>query len=729
MLLALNDQGDFFLSKIIKIFIRDIRTIGSNYAAFLVVLALCILPSLYAWFNIKASWDPYGKESTRGIKIGVVNLDEGATLQDKEIHMGDQIVEALRKNDQLGWQFLSANKAKQLLEEEKIYATVTITKDFSKSLISIVGTDITKGEIIYTVNEKINAIAPKLTDKGVTNLQKMISQTVVETVSNTIFDVANQIGVNLEEQIPKLTNAYNKLREIQGQFGAVNQLVDDSDSGVNRLRKLLANINDQLPNVTTTIANLQQLIVNIQQFVNQSQTAVDQLAPQVMNDFKVAKTVIGEISAGINSLQSAIDANIENIPVFVQSIQAKITSSIELLQSLQGVLKQYNDLADGQPFTPYIQQIGAVIEQLGQMKGVIGQVVEQAAPYEGAIQEKLRQILQAAQSTNQTIDSIAAKLNDELVPQIKNIFAQTLERSKEASQLLNFANSQLPEVKSLLAKANKSIDTGKEGIAYAKKVLPQVEGYVNDFIKKVEEANTEEGLRELIRLLTADVTARSDFLANPVTITEHVIYPMKNYGTGMTPFYTVLCLWVGILLATSMLTAEVEGEYKSYEVYFGKLLTFLLIAIIQGLIVSLGDLFLLRIYCMHPVMFIAVNIFTAIVFTTLVYTLVSVFGNVGKVFGIILLVIQVAGSGGTFPVQLTPRFFQVLNPFMPFTYCISLNREAIGGVVTNVVYRDLLVMACIFIGAIIVAIFLKKPINKLTEGFVRKLKESKLAEQ
>ncbi|MBM6839029.1 DUF3533 domain-containing protein, partial [Clostridium saudiense] len=170
--------------------------------------ALCIIPSLYAWFNIKASWDPYAQEATSGIKIGVVNLDKGANFNGKEINIGDEVVENLKDNKQLGWQFVSAEESEKNIENGIYYASITIPEDFSSNLTSILSDNIKKGEIIYSVNEKINAIAPKLTDKGATALQEQVSKSIVETVSNAIFGVANDLGIELEEQIPRITSIY-----------------------------------------------------------------------------------------------------------------------------------------------------------------------------------------------------------------------------------------------------------------------------------------------------------------------------------------------------------------------------------------------------------------------------------------------------------------------------------------------------------------------------------------
>ena len=163
-----------------RIFKNDIKNIFKNYAALIVVIALCILPSLYAWFNIKASWDPYAESGISNIKIGVVNKDLGATLNNKEINLGDRVVKELKGNTQMGWQFVSEEESIKNVKEGKYYAMITIPENFSKSLTSVLTKDVQKGEIIYTVNEKINAIAPKITVKNV----EAYATTVPVTISN-----------------------------------------------------------------------------------------------------------------------------------------------------------------------------------------------------------------------------------------------------------------------------------------------------------------------------------------------------------------------------------------------------------------------------------------------------------------------------------------------------------------------------------------------------------------
>ena len=132
-----------------EIFKRDIKNIFNNYAAIIIVVALCILPSLYAWFNIKASWDPYSQESTSGIKVAIVNEDTGTTLNGKDINLGNEVVENLKDNKQMGWQFVDKDEALKNIENGKYYAMITIPKEFSQEITSIVTADIKKGKLEY----------------------------------------------------------------------------------------------------------------------------------------------------------------------------------------------------------------------------------------------------------------------------------------------------------------------------------------------------------------------------------------------------------------------------------------------------------------------------------------------------------------------------------------------------------------------------------------------------
>ena len=329
-------------------------------------------------------------------------------------------------------------------------------------------------------------------------------------------------------------------------------------------------------------------------------------------------------------------------------------------------------------------------------------------------------------------------LSKEEIGSIKNpinkILNQGIGVSENVGELLKNAQAEMPKVKSLLASLSGFSENAEGTIAVANEKIPEAKAILNDFIDAISKINNSEDTKDLINFLKNDVMTNVDFLKSPVDIVQKTIYPMTNYGASMTPFYTTLCLWVGILLLTSLLTTEVhvkgedDDEYKPYQVYLGRGLTFLSIALIQALIVSLGNIFILKVHMDNPLLFTMIALFVSAVFNFIVYSLVSIFGNIGKAVGVILLVLQVAGSGGTFPIQVTPKFFQMIYPFLPFTYGISAMREAIGGVYMPNLTRDISVLLIFLILSIVINIFLKAPINKLFHKFISKLEGSRLTE-
>lgn len=711
-----------------KVYSRDICAIFKNYAAFIIVLTLCILPSLYAWFNIKASWDPYGKSATSGIKVGVVNEDAGATLNGKEINIGNKVVEHLKENNQLGWRFISKDIAENELENEKIYAYITIPSDFSTNLTSIVTSDIKKGTIIYTVNEKMNAIAPKLTDKGVTSLQKTLSETVVETVSDTVLKAGREVGTDLENQLPQITEAYNKLVEVQSHFTEINQTVKDGEASLGKIKGLMADVNESLPKITNLLSTSTGLASDLKTFLTKAKQSSDQIAPVIETQLDTITGYSQTITAKLSALQSSGALSEEQIKTEIVTIYAQAKQLKQDVDSMTLLLTKLNAQSAQKPFSAQIERLQLASSKLGSLITSLERIQAKLNSGDTDISAAIDQAVANQSAISSALNKVNSGLADNVKPKLNQIFNQSYNVAEGAIDILQGAQAKLPTVSELLKKSASEIQKGEKGITFANESLPKAEALVDDLVEKMKGINDENDLQELVNLLKVDVTERSDFLSNPINIKEEKIYPIANYGTGMTPFYTVLSLWVGILLLLSILTVDAHGDYKPYQVYFGKLLLFVSIGIIQALIVSLGDLYLLKITCKYPLLFIVANILTGILFAIIVYSLVSVFGNVGKVIGIILLVLQVAGSGGTFPIQLTPRFFQILNPFLPFTYCISLNREAVGGIVRDIIIKDLSIMAIYAAISLVVALALKRPINKLLKGFVKRFEESGLSE-
>lgn len=717
------------IKNIFKIYLDDLKKIFTNYAALIVIIALCILPSLYAWFNIKASWDPYGQEATSQIKIGVVNNDEGADLNGKTVNIGDQIIDELKNNDLMGWQFVSEEEAETALEEGQYYATLTIPEEFSSDITSLITSDVKKGEIIYKVNEKINAIAPKLTSKGATGVQENVNKTIIETVSGILLETGESLGVEIQETVlPKLSNVAAQLTELTTKFDPINSTVDLAYDGGGKLKQLISSIQSDLPLIQNTLTSAQNMTSSLESFIQTSQNNIENFLPTIKTDIELLHSISGEMIKYVDAIAGAIQSGSAEAPAMIENLMAKVDSSKGLVDSLISVLEPFSKLPIGNKLNPILEQLQGVSNELTQVNQFLQtlheNVVNNGQP-DLNILNKMRTVLQNVESIT---GQLTQNFDSQIAPSITTILTSAFETAQNVLVVLKEAESKLPQVSDLLSIAFEASDKGIEGLEYVREKLPEAESRVIELRNKMNEVDNNQDLQEVLALLQTAVTERQNFLKNPVDLVEETLFPMHNYGTAMTPFYSVLALWVGMTLLVSMLSVHAHENYRPIEVYFGKYLLFGTIGFIQALIIALGDLYLLKIYCVNPGLFIAGMLFTSVTFAFIVYSLVSVFGNVGKVVSIILLVLQVAGSGGTFPIQLTPKFFQIINPFLPFTYAISFAREAIGGVVENVLTQDVFALMFYITMAILISIFLKRPINKLLSGFAKKYEESGLGE-
>ena len=714
------------MKNIVRIFRDDLKDIFTNLSVVIVIIALAILPSLYAWFNIKASWDPYG--NTSNIAVAVVNNDEGAILLDKNLNVGDQLIDKLKDNNSLGWKFVSSKEAKKGVETGKYYASIEIPKNFSKNIISVLSKKVEKANINYTVNEKINAIAPKITDKGASTIQSQVNQTVIKTASEAVFKILNESGISLEENLPMLTRIENSLIEVQGKFNKIDNILNTATEASTQIGEIAKLLQDDMPQIENTLKNSIDLSSDVKNFLGNTKSSLNNILPTIKNDLQIINTVSSSASSNVGDLINAINNGYENAPELVKSLYDKVNNLSSLASTLENFLTKLDKIMPGSSLGNTIESIQFIKNKLDSVNSILTKIQDQINNGQKPSLDNLNGILTVLNDVNSITGDIINNFESKIASPINDIFNKGMSVSGDVITVLENAEDKLPKINTVLGTAINFTGDADEAIAYIKSKLPEAKAALDKLVNAMSIVNNSEDMNELISFLKNDVIEQANFLAEPVTLVTKSLYPMKNYGSAMTPFYTVLSLWVGVVLLTSLLSTEVHGEYKTYEIYFGRGLTFLSIALVQGLIVSVGDIYLLGVSVTNPILFIGLSLLISLVFTFIVYSLVSVFGNIGKSLAVILLVIQVAGSGGTFPIQVTPKFFQNVNPFLPFTYGIRSLREAVAGVYLPNLQKDIMVLLIFLVISIILNVILKEPLNKILFKFTEKFKESRLTE-
>lgn len=713
------------MKNIFRIYKRDIKSIVTNPIALIVVLALIFLPSLYAWFNIEASWDPYG--STFGISVAVSNKDKGATVRDKNINVGDEVISSLRENRNIGWTFVDEEEAIKGTEKGKYYASIIIPEDFSNDITSILSGEFKKPKLDYYINEKINAIAPKITDKGATSVQQQISQNFVKTVNGAILSEFNVLGEDLAKYEPKFNDYKNLITTLNERFPEIYEKVDLAEKGVITGQDLIKTLNQQMPLIEDTLNKGTDLTKDFEKFTSKGKENINKIAPVIKNDLGYVNSIATSVEAIANGLSES--TALEDMKTALNSLKSKANIIRSVIDTNINIVGKIN-ISNSEVLNNLKVRLEGVRNKVDKYIATIDKGISAIDRGEKPAQDILQSITNLTKDIQNSVNNILGEYDSKIVPEINRVADKLHDVSLNSIELLGVANNKLPEVKSLLSNVDKLTTGGEDKIKVIKDKLPEAQDAIKKVKEKIDELNGKIDIGELIDLLKTNAEKGKEFIASPVELNENKFFHIPNYGSGMTPFYTVLALWVGGLILSSILSVKVpsdlEGPFKSYEVYFGKSLLFTTIGVLQALCVSIGDIYLLGTYAAHKPEFIGLSVLISVVFMFIIYTMVSVFGNVGKALGIIGLVIQVAASGGTFPIQVTPPFFQKVNPYLPFTYAIEAMREATGGIIWSVLQKDIIILCLILLGVIIFGLIFKGPLNKVSKRFVEKLNESNI---
>jgi len=705
-----------------NIFKLDIKNITTNWVVAILIGGLIILPSLYAWLNIKASWDPYGQ--TDQIPIGLVNEDKGATIRDKEVHVGDSLVEVLRKNEDFNWQFVDRKKALEEVEYGNYYAVIIVPEDFSETLGTVITDSPEKAQIEYYVNEKINSIAPKITEKGASVIVEQISSEFIATVNGVIFDMFNQIGLEIEEGLPDIQQFEQYIFTLESELPNIHDLLTSTNKDADNAKQIIKKANKLIPEVKSTADNGLNTVDKALKILEEAENRLKNMAPKINEDLKKIQSTLTNVHERLGQIDTS-DINVDKQKESLQQMNNRINQSMESLEEMKNVFLQIqeNMAEEKESVTSAIERVETLVELLQFIQDEatkIDQFVNENESKIAKIKEGLKNIDELA-STN--IDKFIEEYTNTIEPTVFKELKRGKDTITQAKNMLVEVKSTIPKVERLLKNTNNHLDEGKGMLETVLKEFPYIKDKVKEVANQIRKVQSEADVNEIIQLLRNDPEAERGFFAEPVVLNKNELFPIPNYGTGMTPFYTVLSLWDGALLLISLLTTDfpsMEG-IRAHEMYIGRLFTFILIGLLQTIIVTAGDIFLIEVDVSSKLWFILFGLFISVVFMIIVYTVVSIFGDVGKAMAIVLLVLQISSSGGTYPVVLLPEFFQKVSPFLPFTYAVDLMREAVGGIIWVRSLNDIFLLSLFGVIFVLVGLFLKKPLNRL----VKKLMSSK----
>lgn len=690
------------MKNIIEIFQNDIREIFRKVRTWIVIIGLILLPSMYAWPNILSAWDPYGH--TNNIKVAVVTEDSGAEVSGQKVNLGENLVEGLKNNKNLDWQFVSnKQEAEEGVRIGDYYASIVIPKKFSEDLTSVSRGFPKKATIEYTVNEKINAISPKITNSGASAIANNISKSFVEIANGVIFEKLHEAGIKFEQNLPSIEKMKEEIFKLNDNFSNYENVVSELIGKTEQGQKILNTIQQTLPDIDRFATNSIMLVDKADITINNIQSFNEKLLPLISNHLKVVEDVSGEANSLAQKIQSKPD-NVEETKEKLKLLNTRLEAAEERLRVVKNIFEYLNELSGENILQNQLNKINTLENDLTKVKEVNNKIYTNIDNYDEIADDIKKDFVDRTKRINEISTNIDNRLNDEIAPLVAKVLTKADININEISKLIIGAQNELPEVEAKILSTEVKIQRAHAKLITIQKELPEVKGKIKKLTEEIKKAEAGTNTNMLFNLLKVDYKQQAEFFANPVQLSENKLYHIKNYGSAMTPFYTVLSIWVGALLMSSLLTTKVEdeeGKYKPCEKYFGRWILFLVISLFQTLVITLGDMYVLGTQAVSPYRFVFYGLLISALFSSIIYTIVHLLGNVGKAICIILLVLQLGSSGGTFPIQMTSSFFQALYPKVPFTYSIGLLREAVGGVYIPAAQRD---MKILLIGIVITLI-------------------------
>lgn len=694
-----------------RIFRTDIRSLSRHFFAMVVAIAIVILPSLYAWLNIYSNWDPYG--NTGGISIAVASLDEDYTTPEGEtVNKGRDVLDDLRESTSINWVVVDTqDEAVEGVRAGDYYAAVVIGEDFTYNMYNMLTQWTGKPTITYYENDKKNAVATKITDTAASNLKQSITENYLEVLIGNIFRDASDLSQALTADDP-VGSAQGLLTQANTLLLSLNQTLQayanagaggGMDSALSQeVSDLVSSMNSHTPSTGDLTATVSQISREIYAALQKADSALQQ---------------------AYQALETAVNGG--NNEAALAAADRALSAAAQELGKAGQVVSDWGHRFDGQTGSAAQAAQKAAQELSERLFGLQAQL--NSLP--GLVESK-DDALAAVKSCVDAVDALTNRVGDLLTPSQSDLAQDIKDVAGQAEGMLDGLKGTAADVRTLLSQAQGLQGSLDSVLADGQAAISDASAKLTELIENLDLSGTQTQLSTLVDILGGDPAVYGQYFSELVQTSVEPVYPVANYGSAMAPFYSVLAIWVGgvILVALMKVHAKPDGllDPKPWHLYFGRYLTFLLFNELQAAVIVTGDLFILGVQCENIGMFYLTGALTSFVFSLLIYSLAISFGDVGKAVVVVVMVLQIAGSSGTFPIELLPQVYRKIYHFFPFPYAIDAVRECLCGMYGNTWLVQIGYLMLFAVAALIIGLFVRKPFIGLNEFVEEKLEESEL---
>ena len=684
-----------------SIFKNDIGSLSRRFFALAIIVAISVLPALYAWVNIYANGDPYS--NTGGISIALASLDPGIDLDDgTHVNMAEEVFDDLRGSDKIGWQFPdSADEAIEGVRSGKYYAAIIFEDNFTYNMYHFEQALLDKKEpLTFYENAKKNAVAAKITETAAGNVRESIRTKYLETVFGQIFDETNAIADDLSEG--------------ETADSIIQQLKDLRDT-LNAYDSAISSFTGKSAGIHSGIRNAEGKLKNAEKTAGKSASDAGSDLTTARNSLVVLKKVLENREERIEKERAELEEIVNKLTGGGLSDEEKeklreeaMAKANDLKSDIEGLLAMIPE-SDG---APAINVIRAVLN------GMISEI------------DALTSVMSDPSSTTTMLDELK-KLSQVSLSQAVEALIEDIDRTLDLMEpLMRSMSSMLGDLTPVLKSADNTVSGLDASLIQMQSLFSSTADKIDDIIAKVEEVADDDKLAMLIELLGGDPESYAQFFSSLVRVEVEEIYPVASYGAAMSPFYSVLAIWVGGVILVSILKTQIDKkkfpDATDAQAFFGRLLTFLLIGQAQAAVIVAGDIFLLDCQPVHPwLMWVAAAV-ASFVFVTLIYALTLSFGDIGKAIVVVIMVVQIAGSSGSYPIEILPPIFSNIYRFFPFPYAINAIREALCGTYKHdyaIYLGELLLFAVL---ALVIGLLVRKPFMGMNNFVAEKIEETEV---
>ena len=537
------------MKKIFQIYLADLKRISTNVVAIVIIMGLGIIPALYAWFNIMSNWDPYGEEATSQMHIAVYSEDEGMSVGDLKLCMGDSVIKGLKENDAIGWIFTDSSKeALEYVYSGKCYAAFIVPKDFSADMLSFLSGEPVNPQIEYYENSKKNAIATKITSKVKTTVQQSVNSSMVSTITEIASKSGELIvgdgksGDNLAGTVvDKLKDMDTTLSTYAGMLDTFAMLTDSADSLIGSTQSLLPSVQGLIDGGQSSVSGMQSSVLSGAQTAQTITQMVDISLSNINSQLDVLENSIQLLNA--SGLADADTADISVSLAGFDTVEQLAENTLVAIQGLKGV--------DSSQIEAVRNNIQSIKTQIKDLKSD----TELTADKLKLLKESIKADVSSAKSA---IDTLKNTFDHSVSPNLTGAVYDIEYALIETQSMLGSLDNSFPDIQKALDDYSAVLKSGNADIVNTRQYVQQIRDGLQNVISGFDNLSNDEQFNEIVKLLRTDPTLIAQFVTSPLSMDEQKIYEISTYGSAMAPFYTVLALWVGGLITVALVKTKVK---------------------------------------------------------------------------------------------------------------------------------------------------------------------------